>query len=143
MATTYTPRRGQACVSNLKLNDHIGLNPALRNLHKVWEAGDLTVIQGAGYPNPNRSHTRSIESTCLSRAVPISVFGVLPFQPFNLDPRRFAAAGFRVALRVAMPADIALTVGPLIEGRLTTTPTASMSASTYGTPMSRCPRRYS
>ena len=45
----------------LKLDDRVGLNPALKDLHKVWESGDLAVVQGAGYPNPNRSHSRSME----------------------------------------------------------------------------------
>ena len=47
--------------SVLKLDDRVGLNPALKDLHKLWEAGDLAVVQGAGYPNPNRSHFRSME----------------------------------------------------------------------------------
>ena len=45
----------------LKLDDRVGLHPALKDLHKVWEAGDLAVVQGVGYPNPNRSHFRSME----------------------------------------------------------------------------------
>ena len=45
----------------LKLDDRVGLHPALKDLHKVWEAGDLAVVQGVGYPNPNRSHSRSME----------------------------------------------------------------------------------
>ena len=47
--------------SVLKLDDRVGLNPALKDLYKLWESGDLTVVQGAGYPNPNRSHSRSME----------------------------------------------------------------------------------
>jgi uncharacterized protein (DUF1501 family) len=47
--------------SVLKLNDRVGLNSALKDLYKVWESGDLTVVQGVGYPNPNRSHSRSME----------------------------------------------------------------------------------
>jgi uncharacterized protein (DUF1501 family) len=47
--------------SVLKLNDRIGLNSALKDLYKFWESGDLTVVQGVGYPNPNRSHSRSME----------------------------------------------------------------------------------
>jgi uncharacterized protein (DUF1501 family) len=47
--------------SVLKLDDRVGLNPAMKDLHKVWDAGDLAVVQGAGYPNPNRSHFRSME----------------------------------------------------------------------------------
>jgi uncharacterized protein (DUF1501 family) len=45
----------------LKLDDHVGLHPSLKELHAVWELGDLAVLQGVGYPNPNRSHTRSME----------------------------------------------------------------------------------
>ena len=45
----------------LKLDDHVGLHPSLKELHTVWESGDLAVIQGVGYPDPNRSHTRSME----------------------------------------------------------------------------------
>jgi len=45
----------------LKLDDRMGLNPAVKELYKVWESGDLAVVQGAGYPNPNRSHFRSME----------------------------------------------------------------------------------
>ncbi len=45
----------------LKLDDRVGLNAALKDLHAFWESGDLAVIQGAGYPNPNRSHSRSME----------------------------------------------------------------------------------
>ncbi len=45
----------------LKLNDHVGLHPSLKDLHSLWASGDLAVIQGVGYPNPNRSHFRSME----------------------------------------------------------------------------------
>jgi len=45
----------------LKLDDHVGLHPALKELHSLWESGDLALIQGVGYPNPNRSHFRSME----------------------------------------------------------------------------------
>ena len=45
----------------LKLDDRVGLHPALKDLHKVWEAGGLAIVQGVGYPNPNRSHSRSME----------------------------------------------------------------------------------
>lgn len=45
----------------LKLDDHMGLNPTMKPLHGLWNEGCLTVIQGVGYPNPNRSHFRSME----------------------------------------------------------------------------------
>jgi uncharacterized protein (DUF1501 family) len=44
----------------IKVNDQIGLHPSLRPLGGLLEAGQLAVIQGVGYPNPNRSHFRSM-----------------------------------------------------------------------------------
>lgn len=44
-----------------KLDDAIGLNPALRTWEPFWKQGQLGVIQGVGYPNPNRSHFESMD----------------------------------------------------------------------------------
>lgn len=40
----------------LRLTDDIGLNPAAEGFKKLYEAGHLSIVQGVGYPNPNRSH---------------------------------------------------------------------------------------
>jgi uncharacterized protein (DUF1501 family) len=45
----------------LKLNDDVGLHPGLAGLKELYDGGKLSVIQGVGYPNPNRSHFRSTE----------------------------------------------------------------------------------
>jgi uncharacterized protein (DUF1501 family) len=45
----------------LKLNDYVGLNPKLTGLKSLYDEGHLAVVQGVGYPNPNRSHFRSTE----------------------------------------------------------------------------------
>lgn len=39
----------------------VGLHPALAGLARSFEEGNLAVVQGVGYPNPNRSHFRSTE----------------------------------------------------------------------------------
>ena len=44
----------------VKVNDKLGLHPSLRDLGKVLEAGRLAIVQGVGYPNPNRSHFESM-----------------------------------------------------------------------------------
>ena len=41
--------------------EKVGFHPALTGLAKAYEEGALTVVQGVGYPNPNRSHFRSTE----------------------------------------------------------------------------------
>ncbi|MGA1193575.1 MAG: DUF1501 domain-containing protein [Kiritimatiellia bacterium] len=45
----------------LKLNDELGLHAALTGLKDLYDDGSLAIIQGVGYPNPNRSHFRSTE----------------------------------------------------------------------------------
>src|SRR5580658_10417658 len=47
--------------SLLKINDQIGLHPSLAGFKSLYDAGHLSIIQGIGYPNPNRSHFRSTE----------------------------------------------------------------------------------
>ena len=45
----------------LTLNDTLGLNPAMTGFKSLFDAGHLSVVNGVGYPNPNRSHFRSTE----------------------------------------------------------------------------------
>lgn len=61
----------------LKLNDRVALHPSLKDLHKLWEAGDLAVVQGVGYPNPNRSHFRAMEIWHAGDAGPVPDAGWL------------------------------------------------------------------
>jgi uncharacterized protein (DUF1501 family) len=45
----------------LKLSDDIGLHENLAGFKELYDGGQLSIIQGVGYPNPNRSHFRSTE----------------------------------------------------------------------------------
>ena len=45
----------------IDLDGFFGLHPALRPLKDVWDAGHLTVIHGAGSPDPSRSHFDAME----------------------------------------------------------------------------------
>lgn len=45
----------------LQLSEQAGLHPALAPLLPLWQAQQLAIIQGVGYPRPNLSHFRSIE----------------------------------------------------------------------------------
>ena len=45
----------------LKINDAVGLHPRLTGLRGLYDDGHLAIVQGVGYPNPNRSHFRSAE----------------------------------------------------------------------------------
>ena len=45
----------------IKLNDMQGLNPNLAGLREIYDQGWMTVINDVGYPNPDRSHFRSMD----------------------------------------------------------------------------------
>ena len=47
--------------SVLKINDHLGLHPALASLKGEFDQGKMAIIENVGYPNPNRSHFQSME----------------------------------------------------------------------------------
>ena len=44
----------------LKIDKEVGLHPAMHEAAKLLESGQLAVVQGVGYPNPSRSHYKSM-----------------------------------------------------------------------------------
>jgi len=57
----FRPGIGVAREHTLQLDERVGLNGKLEPLMDAWKARDFAILQGVGYPNPNRSHFRSIE----------------------------------------------------------------------------------
>jgi uncharacterized protein (DUF1501 family) len=55
------PAIGHEPKAVLKVNDYIGLHPNLAPLKGLYDDGRLAIVQGVGYPNPNRSHFRSMD----------------------------------------------------------------------------------
>ena len=55
------PAIGKKEAEILKLNNYIGLNNQLAPMKELYDNGLVSVIQGVGYPNPNRSHFRSMD----------------------------------------------------------------------------------
>jgi len=46
---------------SLTLNSETGLHPALTHLKTLYDEGNLAILQNVGYPNPDRSHFRSMD----------------------------------------------------------------------------------
>lgn len=44
-----------------RLNEDFALHPSLLGFKELYDQGQLSIIHGVGYPNPNRSHFRSTE----------------------------------------------------------------------------------
>ena len=45
----------------LTIDDTLGFNPNLAPIKPLWDQGNMAVINGIGYPNPDRSHFRSMD----------------------------------------------------------------------------------
>ena len=45
----------------LPIDDNFGFHPHLAAVKPMWDAGDMAIVAGVGYPNPNRSHFRSMD----------------------------------------------------------------------------------
>ena len=58
---TLRPTLGFAANEVLHLTDSVGLNPNLSKLKAMYDQGKVAIVQGVGYPNPNRSHFRSMD----------------------------------------------------------------------------------
>ena len=43
------------------MNDEVGLHPALKSFKELYDDGSLSILNGVGYPNPDRSHFRSMD----------------------------------------------------------------------------------
>lgn len=46
---------------SLLVTDEVGLNPSLTGFKKLYDSGSLGILSSVGYPNPDRSHFRSMD----------------------------------------------------------------------------------
>jgi uncharacterized protein (DUF1501 family) len=54
------PELAYAQADVLPLADDLGLNPSMTGFKKLYDAGQLAVVRGVGYPNADRSHFKSM-----------------------------------------------------------------------------------
>ena len=55
------PRLGIEKTKALSLTDEAGLHPALTGFKELYDDGSLSILNNVGYPNPDRSHFRSMD----------------------------------------------------------------------------------
>jgi uncharacterized protein (DUF1501 family) len=57
-----------------KISDLVGLHPRMGPMAELFKSGELAIVQGVGYPKPDRSHFRSMEiwHTASTEAIPPS-----------------------------------------------------------------------
>jgi uncharacterized protein (DUF1501 family) len=71
----------------LPINDRIGFNPALEPIKALWDQGNVAIIQGIGYPHPNRSHFRSMDIWHTCEPDKVGTEGWLGRAIRDIDPR--------------------------------------------------------
>ena len=72
----------------LHINDQVGFHPSMRPLKGLYDQGKVAVIQGIGYPNPNRSHFRSMDIWHTAEPQKMVTEGWLGKSVRDLDPNR-------------------------------------------------------
>jgi uncharacterized protein (DUF1501 family) len=55
------PKLGITKTNAVQLTDEVGLNPALAGFKELFNDGSLGILNNVGYPNPDRSHFRSMD----------------------------------------------------------------------------------
>ena len=70
----------------IPLTDELGLHPTLAPLMKFWDAGQLAVFVGIGYPTPSYSHFRSMDIWHTCEPEIIGTEGWLGRALKNMDP---------------------------------------------------------
>jgi uncharacterized protein (DUF1501 family) len=71
----------------LPLDNHFAFNPALSPIKDLYDQGQVAIINGVGYPNPNRSHFRSMDIWHTCEPDKVGTEGWLGRVIRDLDPR--------------------------------------------------------
>ena len=71
----------------LPIDGDFGFNPAMKPLKELYDQGNFAVINGIGYPNPNRSHFRSMDIWHTAEPDKVATEGWLGKVVRDLDPR--------------------------------------------------------
>lgn len=72
----------------LPINGEVGFHPSMRPIKDLYDQGKVAVIQGIGYPNPNRSHFRSMDIWHTAEPDKMLTEGWLGKAIRELDPNR-------------------------------------------------------
>ena len=72
--------------SVIKIDDQVGFRPGLEPIKRLWDEGKVAIINGIGYPKPNRSHFRSMDVWHTALAEEVGTEGWLGRAIRDIDP---------------------------------------------------------
>ena len=81
------PTVGIPADAALPIDGQFAFNPALPEIKSLYDAGKVAVINGVGYPTPNRSHFRSMDIWHTCEPEKVGTEGWLGRVIRDLDPR--------------------------------------------------------
>jgi len=84
----YRPVLKVAPEQVLAINDEVGFHPAMAPLKALYDQGKVAVLQGIGYPNPIRSHFRSMDIWHTAEPAKMVTDGWLGRTIRDLDPHK-------------------------------------------------------
>jgi uncharacterized protein (DUF1501 family) len=70
----------------LDINGTLGFHPSMGPIKDLWDRGNVAIIQGIGYPVPNRSHFRSMDIWHTAESASIAPDGWLGRTIREIDP---------------------------------------------------------
>ncbi len=71
----------------IKIDGQVGFRPGMEPIKRLWDEGKVAVVNGIGYPNPNRSHFRSMDIWHTALPEEIGNEGWLGRAILELDPK--------------------------------------------------------
>ena len=89
----------------LPINGSLGFHPAMGPFKEMFDAGDVAIVQGIGYPNASRSHFRGMDIWHTCEPLKIATEGWLGRTIRDLDPNKenvLTGVNFGVGLPRAM-----------------------------------------
>ena len=72
----------------LPISDDLGFNPNFGPVKEMFDAGDVAVVQGIGYPNSSRSHFRALDIWHTCEPVNVGTEGWLARAIREIDPKK-------------------------------------------------------
>ncbi len=82
----FRPNISIAAEDVLPINEELGFNPNLEPIKALWDRGKVAVINGIGYPKPDRSHFRSMDIWHTAEPTTVGKEGWLGRVIRELDP---------------------------------------------------------
>lgn len=82
------PKVGIPADQVLPINESIGFHPAMGPMKQLYDQGKMAIIQGIGYPNPSRSHFRSMDIWHTCEPEKVGDEGWLGRAIRDLDPKK-------------------------------------------------------